>query len=1022
MALQRKSRIALALLGGVGVLAFIGWMQREPIARSVIDDQLSQADVKASYTLQGLSTSTQRITDIRLGDPVRPDLTADWAEVETVWSFWGPRISGIRAGGVRLNARFADGQISLGALDKLLPEPDGTPFTLPGTRLWLSDARLHLDTPYGTLGAALSGSGRPDNDFVGQLALAAPSSRIGGCSVGTTQFAGAISTTGGRPRLAGPLTMAGAECGAVRTGAGRIDLDAALDEALKQMSLSGDFALSAPRSGSVSAQAAKGKLQLGGALDNLSGDYQLQLTRLTSSGVRAAGAALQGRLALAQGPDGLRIESGGTLAGRNVVADSSLTRSMTGSAAGLADSPVGPLVQALEKSLRGLDRGSMLSANYDVRHQGGSGSLAMSGVTLRSLSGARLTMAGDSPIRVTWPDGALRVTGSALLDGGGFPRIAARFGGTPGMITGVATVSRWQAGTANLALTPVRFRWDGRALALQTKATLDGPLGNGRITGLSLPVSLSPGAPLLTGCHTPSFQSVTLDSLQLGPTAIRACISGDAVNAPDVRIAGRMGTSPLSLTARNARLSLANGGFRLDEVNATLGAGQDASRLSAASLTGLTSGGHANGSFGGLSASIGAVPVLLDEGAGRWSFAGGNLSANGAINISDSAEEKRYFPFNSQDFSLSIHNGQVNAHGTLRNPKRQVDVAQIFIRHSLSGGSGQADIVVPGLTFGQAIQPEEITPITLGVIANVDGVLKGKGQINWSPTGVTSSGTFGTDMMDMAAAFGPVAGLSTQISFSDLLGLETPPGQQVRMMAVNPGVAVLDGLVSFRLLPGLKAQIEGGRWPFAGGYLVLEPAILDLNQAAERRLTFRVEGLDAARFIAAMEFENIAASGTFDGVLPMVFDAQGGRIEGGSLVARSGGTLSYVGEISNENLGMMGRFAFDALKSLRYNRLSIELDGAIDGDVVTRIKFAGVNQAPISGVRATLPIPIKVTGLTNIPFIFNVTITAKFRQLFEMARSFNDPSVLINRMIPELQPVPGEKARPVQPPERPERP
>jgi hypothetical protein len=61
----------------------------------------------------------------------------------------------------------------------------------------------------------------------------------------------------------------------------------------------------------------------------------------------------------------------------------------------------------------------------------------------------------------------------------------------------------------------------------------------------------------------------------------------------------------------------------------------------------------------------------------------------------------------------------------------------------------------------------------------------------------------------------------------------------------------------------------------------------------------------------------------------------------------------------------------------------------------------------------------ELRGLTNFPFIFNVTITAQFRQLFDTVRSINDPSVIVKRQFPQLDIKPVEKDKPVQPPERP---
>ena len=967
----RRRYLWLAAVAILPLLAVgIAWSQRQPIAKSMIDDELAARGVPASYEIVRIGTKRQRLENIVIGNPANPDLTAEWAELDTALGMSGASVKAVRAGGMRLRGKVVKDAVSFGAVDRLLPKPTGEPFTLPDLDVVISDGQLALQTPWGAVGVFAAGKGNLARAFTGKVAVAGPAFSGGGIKAGDAKGLFDVSIKDRTIRFDGPAEFTSLLASGATLGASRLALGGTSNESFTALTLaaSGGGKLAAMPSGAAESY----RLEL--AANRALGQPGSANGRIWIEGFRPTGREL------AQASAALSGESG---------------------------TPVEPLVARLRTAIAGLAQGGQAVLGFSCLE--GRGCKAQP-ERFASRSGAVVTGAGQG--FAFGGESGLTHSGRYTLGGGGFPDATADLTINGGIWRANAIMKPYAAGGARLALSPVKLTYDRRGLSFQTVATLDGPLGDGRVTGLSLPIAANGGASPLSGCMNPRFERLELAGLRLAPATLRTCISGKQARMSAPRLNGMLGTSPISLAASSAAIGFGKGDFTVENLAVRLSGDSAPTLLDIAELRGRMLAGGATGRYTGVSGRIGAVPLLMSQGAGDWRFSRGVFTTQAALRVADADPNLRFNPLVSNDFTMRFAGDVITAGGILRAPKSGIAVSRVEIRHVLGAGTGQAVLDIDRLSFGQALQPDELTPITLGVIANVSGSVSGRGQIDWTPKGATSSGAFRTDGLDLAAAFGPVTGLSGEIRLSDLLGLETAPGQSVKIAAINPGIAVLDGDVSYQLLPGLKAQIEGGRWPFAGGFLILEPTLLDLNQAAERRLTFRVEGLDMSRFIQAMEFENIAATGTFDGTLPMVFDKDGGRIVGGSLIARGGGTLSYVGEISNEKLGSMAQFAFDALKSIKYNRLSIDLEGAIDGDVITKISFAGVNQAPIQGVRASFPIPIKVTGLNNIPFIFNITITAKFRQLFEMARSFNDPSILINRMIPQLEPEPRDKPKP----------
>ncbi|MDJ0275791.1 YdbH domain-containing protein [Sphingomonas sp. 2R-10] len=1003
---RRFAQVLLVVCGIVLLVAALLWTQRRPIADNVVRRELEKRGVAARYRVAEIGLGRQRLVDVVLGDPRTPDLVADWIEVDTSVSLNGARVTGARVGQARLRATLRpDGTVSFGQIDRLLPPPSGKPFALPDFTVAVEDGRIRLATPYGMIGAKLAGQGNLADGFTGQLAAVSERLALNGCAIDRLAANLSLRTATAGPSLTGPVRARAAACGEVRVAAPVIDADVRLTPGFDRWQ--GKARIDAERIAAPQAQVAgvAGTIGFDGSARGTTGTLDLAsqafvLPQLTGEGLSIAGRyavggvpAFEGRV----GARGSRLDPA-TIARIARIGD------------GAAGTPVAPLAAAATAAAARAARRFDVTADIAARPL----AARIDRLAFVAASGARATLR-DGPVR--WVSGkGVTLNGTLATGGGGLPAASVRLAqAAPGApVTGTATIQPYAAGDARLALAPVRFRTaaDGTT-AIQTRAELSGPFSGGRVDRLALPIDArwDGGGRLLvnTGCVPVAFDRLRVSALTLDPARLRLCAVdgamvrlangriGGGVAIGATRLQGTLGGTPVTLAAANGRFALNDLGFTLCEVKTRLGSPERVSVLDLGTLTGRIAGSAVAGAFAQGQGQIGNVPLLIREAAGDWRLAGGVLSLDGDVGVRDADAEPRFEPLRSDDFRLTLSGNDIRAGGTLRHPAKGVKVSDVTIVHDLATGRGNAVLAVPGITFGDGLQPNELTRLTLGVVADVKGTVSGRGDIAWSPDGVTSTGTFRTAGTDLAAAFGPVSGLAGEIRFTDLLGLVTAPGQVATIAEVNPGIAVTDGVVRYRLIERMRVQIDGGRWPLGGGEMVLEPTILDFAEDRERRMTFRVTGVDGGLFLQQFQFDNLNASGVFDGVLPMIFDANGGRIEGGKLQSRGPGNLSYVGEVSKEDVGFWGNLAFQALKSMDYRRLSIEMDGPLAGEMLTAIRFAGVSQG--KGTYSNF----LIRRLAKLPLVFNVRIRAPFRQLIDSVQNYYDPKRLIERNLPALQ-------------------
>ena len=1005
--------VALGLIGLLLVAIGAVWVERRPIATHYLKGEFERRGVTASYHLNRVGLRTQEVSNLVIGDPKRPDLVARFAHIETRLKLNGTfEVYRIVARGVRLRGKLVHGKISWGQIDKMMPPPSGKPFALPEFVLDVADSSISLATPFGPVGFALQGNGKLSGGFAGRAAIVSARIAPGRCAATNVHANVAVAVVARRPRIDGPVTAESFACPASRfiVGAPRFDAKASFNESFTSIDGSGRMAMTSLVAGANGLANFIGDISYHGALNNVSGGVKLSAQKSRMGTIFADRTRLEGGYHL-NGKLGTFAMAGDYVADNASLAES-MFAGVTGPLTAVGKTPIGPVATSMANAVIRTAKNFNSSGKITVVNFPGGGAARVNEANVIGPGGARARVFGGSGVTYYWPAGGLRIDGNLETSGGGLPqaRVSLRQPSAGSPMSGSADVAPYSAGGQTLSLATIRFGpGAGGATALSTVAQLDGKFPGGKVRALRLPIQGQVGKAgsfaFGTTCAVVSFNYLQMSSLQLGSTRLPVCPVGRAMvsksatgpvvtsaRMPSPVLNGRLGSSPFHLQAASGLLTGQR--FVFDRLGMRLGQASSPILFDAARLTGIF-GRDLSGGFAGASASIGKVPLLLSDGVGKWIYRKNDLIVDSSATVSDRDPNPRFYPLKSNNIHFTIVGDYVRATGALHHLATDTLVTNVSIEHRLSSGAGHALLDVPGIAFGPNLQPDQLSRLTEGVVALVNGTVKGQGRIDWASGGkVTSTGDFSTAGMDLAAPFGPVTGLTTSVHFTDLLEMESAPHQVATVATINPGITVTDGVIRYQLLRNNLVRVERGEWPFMGGRLILDETVLNFGSPSAKRLTFELQGFDAKMFIDSLGFQGLEITGTFDGVLPMIFDENGGRIVGGRLDSRPpGGRHHYTG---TKPKGLMAGTAVNLLSDIRYQSMIIRLDGDLAGEFATRLTVDQVSLGPSKGFLAGL-----VRGaFAKLPIRLNVNINAPFRALIQMGKAFKDPTQAIAPVMP----------------------
>ncbi len=295
--------------------------------------------------------------------------------------------------------------------------------------------------------------------------------------------------------------------------------------------------------------------------------------------------------------------------------------------------------------------------------------------------------------------------------------------------------------------------------------------------------------------------------------------------------------------------------------------------------------------------------------------------------------------------------------------------------HNINTGKGEAIVQLApiefeedGLELTDLVELSEPALILNGKIAN-------NLQFGWGETGVSRQANITLDNLDIGKEDMQISGLTGTISIDELQPFTISTTQEITANKIVAGVTLSQPNIKFRVATVKENPVlylDELKIGIIGGNAVIKNAVLDTGIKLNK-INVQLSNIDLEKVLALGDVEDVTASGTLNGKIPLIFDSETLLIDAGVLETDGPGVLQLKSEKARAALaggGDQTKLLFDILENFQYTELSVQIKKLASGEDTVLLHTKGSNP----NIENSRPVVLNINLSTNLGKIFNTLL------------------------------------------------